>query len=323
MNILLLGLDDIFANDIFWGFEELGHKVVSIYNSEKNFEQLMFGYKPDLLITFGSPSYYRNTEILESLKRRKLYTNAPYIHWDTDGITWKDIELELITISEPDIVFTVCPDMLQILQQLQITSYILPYAFCPKTHYPTVVDEEFTNKIAFVGSAYPEVLLNNPNHIRTKSFATIINPLLQANERIDFWGDKRISYVIKELFHYYVEDNWNHERCSYGKTNDIYSNCFINLVPQNHNGHLTKRTFEILGAGGFILTYSTPEILSQFTNKKELIVSSCAEQTLELVSYYKNNPTEYQQVRMHAIEASHSHTYKQRAEYMILKTFKG
>jgi spore maturation protein CgeB len=97
------------------------------------------------------------------------------------------------------------------------------------------------------------------------------------------------------------------------------SDLFVNLVTQNHEHTITKRTFEILGSGGFALSSDNTAIRELFVPGRDLAVSSSPEQTLELVRYYKEHPDEWRKVRDSAVLSVQNHTYKQRAEFIVQK----
>lgn len=318
MKVLLLSMDPIFVEDIAWGFESLGHVVMPRQPaSPAEYDQIVKQFEPELIMTLGSPSYYRNMELLMHIGNRPSEDSPPLIHWDTDGITWRDLELGFIRATNPDFVFTVCPDMLEVLEENRIPHAMLPYAFSPKTHFQSSPNIEYGGMITFVGNAYSEMVCARPDHLRTRSLATLIKPLLQNDERVDFWGDAGHAHVMRQAMDSNVSPAWLHGQCPYRKTHEIYGSCFINIVPQNHEYHLTKRTYEILGSGGFILTVDTPEIRRWFTPGKDLEVSASPEQTLELVDYYRKNPGPYNKVRQNALLAAQSHTYRERAACIV------
>ena len=320
MKVLLLSMDPIFVDDVAWGFESLGHVVLSMQPaSPADYDQILQQFQPELIMTLGSPAYYKNVDLLMHIGNRQGGGAPPLIHWDTDGITWRDLEISLIKKVNPDFVFTICPDMLGILEENRIPCAMLPYAFSPKTHFQGSKATEYGGMITFVGNAYSEMVCTHPEHLRTKSIAALIKPLLQNNEKVDFWGDVGHAYVMRQAMDCYVPSVWLHGPCPYRRTYEIYSSCFINIVPQNHKHHLTKRTYEILGSGGFILTLDTPEIRRLFTPGKELEVSASSEQTLEIVSYYRKNPESYSKVRECALLAAQNHTYRERAAFIIEK----
>lgn len=315
MKLLIWG-DKYFSEDMAWGFKELGHDVQMIApKTTQELDASISSFNPDLVLTLGSPSVF-DLELLRYFGNRPS-SPMKCIHWDTDGITWMDIELRHINLIKPDIVFTVCPEMLDLLQSHNIDSKLLFYAYSPIFHHPGPVATENKDQITFVGAAYPEVIQKFPNHFRRLSMDVLFKPLLNGGYKIDFYGDNRHKQVIKFLYDYDVPDAWLHGRYAYEKTCQIYNSCSINLVVQNHENTLTKRVFEILGSGGFALSYDNSMIRKFFSPGKDLVVSSSPAQTIEIVEYYKKHTDEYKTIRDNALESAQNHTYKQRAEYII------
>lgn len=319
MKVLLFGSDPIFCADLKWGFQELGHDVMVNMAKTANEFHIINDYDPDYIMTFGSPSYYLTGEILDLFTTFLKHSKAKYFHWDTDGITWANLELSLIHKCNPNYVFTVCPEMLELLQKEDIPSSIMPYAYSPLSHHPAQSIDELSDKIAVVGCAYPEIVCTQPQHYRTRSISTLVEPLISNGRRVDFWGDARHKSVMQQCFGCTILDEWCHRRCSYDKTHEIYSNCFINLVFQNHSQTITKRTYEILGSGGFILTYENEEIKRQFVPQKDLVISSSKQETIDIVEYYLHTPDAYLKVRENALNCAKEHTYKQRAKQMLMQ----
>jgi spore maturation protein CgeB len=80
---------------------------------------------------------------------------------------------------------------------------------------------------------------------------------------------------------------------------------------------VTQRTYEILASGGFLLTSSTSAINELFNIGKNLVASSSPEETVKLVKYYLNNPSERKKVAMQDRTALLGHSYKDRAQNMV------
>jgi len=78
---------------------------------------------------------------------------------------------------------------------------------------------------------------------------------------------------------------------------------------------------KILGSEGFCLTNDTLAVRQLFKNKRDLVISSSPQETVELVSYYLKHPEEREKIREQGKLAVSSYTYKSRAEY-IIKTLK-
>jgi len=317
MKVIVFG-NRLFSVDMAWGFKELGHDVQLIFpRTIQELDALLSAANPDLLLTLGSPAFY-NPTLLERLGNRPQ-SAMKCVHWDTDGITWVDIEMKHINLLKPDVVFTVCPEMLERLHSQGIQSEILFYAFSPISHHPGPIAAENEGQITFAGAAYPGIISRYPKHYRRLSMDVLFKPLLDGGYKVDFYGDNNHKQVIKSLYNFDVPDAWLHGRYLYERTCQIYNSCSINLVTQNHENTLTKRVFEILGSGGFALSYDNSAIRELFTPGRDLVVSSSPEQTLELTEYYKNHSDEYKKIRENAIVSVQNHTYKQRAESIISK----
>jgi spore maturation protein CgeB len=317
MKVIVFG-DKLFSFDMAWGFRELGHDARIIApGTVEELDKALSDHNPDLFITLGSPAYFKPA-LLRRLGDRAA-SPMKCIHWDTDGITWMGIEMNHIGLQKPDMVFTVCPEMLELLRGRGIPAELLFYASSPVFCHPGPAAAEFEGQIAFVGAAYPEVLQKFPNHYRRLSMDVLFKPLLNNGYRIDLYGDSRHKQVIKALYDFDMPDAWVHSYCPHESIFGIYSGCSINLVTQNHENTLTKRVFEILGAGGFALSYGNTAIRELFAPGKDLEVSSSPGQTLELVEYYKNRPEEYYKIRENAAISAQRHTYRERAEFILNK----
>lgn len=323
MIVLIYG-GNLFATDMLWGFLQIGHDAQIINPTTKEeMDKIFEDINPDLLITLGPPLDL-NRSILKSIGQRNS-SILKYIHWDTDGISSKTyssisgdgIEMDVIYLSRPDIVFTICPEMLSLIRNRKIRCEILNYAYSPISHYPIKISGKFDNFINIIGQAYLSFALYNPNHFRYKSIGILVNPLLENNYRINFYGDVEYRKLLKIFFDLDVPNEWFNGYLPYEKTCEVYNNSFINLVTQNHENTLTKRTFEILGSGGFMISSDNKAIRQLFTPGKDLEVSSSPQQTLELVEYYKNNLDAYNKIRENALISAQNHTYKQRAEYIV------
>ncbi len=114
-----------------------------------------------------------------------------------------------------------------------------------------------------------------------------------------------------------ISPEWIHGYLHYTEACKIYSSADIVIGLQNHLTQLTQRTYEILGSGGFLLTSDTPEVRRLFEPGRDLVISSSPEETLELVSYYLENPVERENMRRQGSLAVEKHSYKHRAKYII------
>ena len=113
-----------------------------------------------------------------------------------------------------------------------------------------------------------------------------------------------------------IPDEWIHGYLPYTEANKVYSSADIVLGVQNHLTQVTQRTYEVLGSGGILLTNDTPEIRRLF-QPGDLIVSSSAKETIDLVKYYLNNPKECMKIKEAGMNKVKKYSYEQRAKYII------
>lgn len=325
MKVLLFG-NKIFSVDMAWGFREAGCEAQIINAATvEQMDKILAEANADLLFTLGAPLEYKR-EVLDYIGKRAA-SQMKYIHWDTDGIsskyfrsvTGEGIEMDLIHRSKPDLVLTMCPEMLDFIRSKNYPCEMMHYAYSPLSHRPLPGYDNDKYFINLIGNSYFEFAKFYPNHYRYTSIKILLKPMLENGYKVHFYGDTGYRPLIKLLLDIDVAQEYFHGYLPYERTCPAYNSSFINIVTQNHDKTITKRTFEILGSGGFALSSDNTELRKLFTPGRDLAVSSSPEQTLELVQHYKSNPDEWRKVRENAVLSVQNHTYKQRAEYIMEK----
>ena len=323
MRVLILG-NKIFANDMAWGFEQAGCEATVITADKvEQMETILMNTNGDLMLTLGAPLELKQ-DVMDYLGKNKPKT-LKHFHWDTDGISstyylsklGDGIEMDVIYASNPSIVFTMCPEMQKFIRQKGFLCEIMHYAYSPISHYPMSLNLKGEETINIIGNSYKSLYAYHPEHYRYASLKIILKPLLENGYDVNLYGDREYLPFLKELFSMDTFKVNYHGYLPYERTCTAYNNSYINLVTQNHRQTITKRTFEILGSGGFVLSSDSSEIRKLFTPGRDLVVSSSAKETLELVKYYKENKEEWLKIRKNAVESVKNHTYKQRAEYIL------
>lgn len=323
MRVLIYG-NRIFSFDMLWGFLQAGCEasVATAHNAEQ-MEQVLKDSGADLLLTMGAPLELQR-DILEYLGNHRP-AGVTHIHWDTDGISstyyrsksGDGIEMDVIYASKPDLVLTICPEMREVVLKKNFACETMYYAYCPVFHHPMADLNAEDGPICLIGNSYAVMFPFHPEHFRYASLKILLKPLLENGYPVQLYGDSAYLPLIKRFLGIEMPPEHYHGYLPYDRTCAAYNKSFINLVTQNHERTITKRTFEILGSGGFVLSSDNSEIRKLFTPGRDLIVSSSPEQTLELVQYYEKNKDEWRQVRKNAVLSVENHTYKQRAEYIL------
>ena len=323
MKVFIWG-NKLFSLDMLWGFQQAGCEARVIQaDTAEQMRSILEDSKPDLLLSMGAPTELKRGA-LEYVGQRQA-SSMKYIHWDTDGISsmyynsvsGDGIEMDVIYLSRPDLILTMCPEMREYLRGKNYACEMMHYAYSPISHRPLPGYGNDKYYINLIGNSYLEFFRRFPNHYRYTSIKILLKPLLENGYQVHFYGDTGYRPLIKILLNVDVPEVYFHRYLPYERTCAAYNSSFINLVTQNHEQTITKRTFEILGSGGFALSSDNSEIRKLFVPGRDLAVSSSAEQTLELVRYYKENPDAWRKVRENAPVSVQSHTYRQRAEFIL------
>ncbi len=312
---------NLYAGDILWGFTAAGCESQIIAPAAiEDIDRLMGVINPDLLILSSSMDYF-SYSMLQHIGSRDS-SNYKCVCWDTEGIGQFDLQMTGFELSKPDMVFSICPEMLEKLKSKSIPCERLDFAYNPTIHYPKSISVNENNAISLVGNAWLWYANTYPAHFRySKAMPILLKPIIENNYKIDFYGTTEYKPVIKKFLDLDVPFEWFKGTISYEKTCDIYNNSFINLITQNHEQTITRRTFEILGSGGFGLTCYNAATKNMFGTSGGLAISNSPNETIEILEYYRNNMDAYNKVRENAVISVQNHTYKERAEEIISKIF--
>ena len=314
--------DKLYAGDILWGFIAAGCDAQIITpTSIEDFDRLMDKINPDLLVLSSYMGYFKHGMLAHIGVRSPQGYKC--VIWDTEGVGQLYLQFTGFNIARPDMVFSICPEMIDFLKRKHIPCERLDFAYNPTIHYPKSVPVSEDRAISLVGNAWLRYSNLNPKHFRySKAIHIILKPLIENNYTIDFYGTTEYKQVIKNFLNLDVPIEWFKGTISYEKTCDIYNTSFINLITQNHDRTITRRTFEILGSGGFGLSCANSAVKEMFGNSGGLAIANTPEETIELIEYYKKNMDQYLEVRKKAVTSVKKHTYKERAEKVINLVFK-
>lgn len=323
MKVLILG-NELFSVDMQWGFQQAGWdaEIISAEDAEQ-IQIILNENEADLLITLGAPLELK-PKVMKYIGNSRP-KHLKYVHWDTDGIsstyflskTGDGIEMDVIYLSKPDLVLTMCPEMHDFIREKGFPCEMMYYAYSPVSHHPLGTINSNSSFINLIGNSYCAIYPFRPGHYRYKSLGILLKPLLENGYTVHLYGDLGYRPLIKQVLGIEMPKENYHGYMPYEKTCAAYNSSFINLVTQNHAQTITKRTFEIMGSGGFLLSSDNTEIRKLFVPGHDLEVSSSPEQTLELVRHYEKNKDDWKKVRENALVSIKEHTYKQRAEYII------
>ena len=317
MKILFFENDDRFIFGLPLGFRDAGHKIIisGSINEEKVYN-LLKKYKPDIVILMGWTTEHTDYN-LQLINTACTQNKVPIIYWATEDPTFiNEFSIPLINKLKPQHVFTVSKSCIKTYQELDIRATHLPFAYQPTLHKPTQCETWCTKNIAVVANAYPNVLNWDKNHYRKNSIKILIKPLIKNDITVNFWGKDwdKMEYYLGD----YINKDYIHGYINYLQLNNIYRCSKINLGLQNYKDELlTMRTYEILGSSGFLITSYNSILYELFTPDKDLIVSTCEEETLDYVNFYSKHDTLREKIKENGNKAVQIHTYKNRASTII------
>ncbi|MBO8168633.1 MAG: glycosyltransferase [Thermoanaerobacteraceae bacterium] len=265
-------------------------------------EKVINTFKPDVVFSAGFVAPHLD-ELLLFLDRYSI----PHVYWATeDPVLFEPFGLPVGKHSA--LVLTTTEELIPVYQKHEIRADFLPFACNPNLHKKVAPVPEFQHDIVYVGSNYKR---------RLKAINTIINPLVKAGYDLKVWGH---WWNNKEMPYQLPAGNYA-GLLPYHKLAQVYSSAKIVLgmhAVDTSKSHSSRRTYEVLGCGAFYLTQYTPTHETLFENRKHLVWSKSAEETLELVDYYLRHDDERQQIAVNGQEEVYAkHTYAHRAEKVI------
>ncbi len=267
---------------------QLGHEIY--YQSSWVPEEVEAGiayFKPKILITvgFNRKLFGGFLDIIPGLcKKYGLF----HIYWATeDLINHEDWSLQAVQRSKPDLVWTIHPHCVKKYEKLGIPSSYFNFAFNPRVFQPKRKKQKEIYDISFVGSTH-----FFKRTFRFESLRHLLFPLVDLNIKTHIWGIgwHKEKNLIKKEFGQTIPEHWIHGHLAYKKSALVYRCSKIVLGVQNAEDQVTQRTFEILGTGAFMIASKTKALTELFRDKKDVVLTSSPQETVELVNYYLNRP---------------------------------
>ncbi|SHS94256.1 Uncharacterized protein conserved in bacteria [Mycobacteroides abscessus subsp. abscessus] len=316
MRVLFFDSNYVLINLLPNGFKQEGHQVRIVGNlNEEKIAKAIKMFKPDLIVTQGwGPDH--DGDKPELICKYAKQNGIPHIYWSVEDPRYTHtFAYPIITRLQPDLVFTICKEMVQFYRDHGFGCEYLPFGYEPTIHYPGEKNEDFKCNIVLVANSYVWDFNNNDYDQRLKYLKDLVCPLIDEGIRIDFFGhrwEEMGSFLGKD-----IPKDWIRGPVSYHNTRDLYRSSNIVLGLQSFDEQLTHRTYEIMASQGFLLTNDTEEIRRLFVPGEELIISDSPEKTLELVNYYLDHPEERERISAKGYKNVSPNTYRQRAKEIV------
>ncbi|PLS17553.1 hypothetical protein CVD28_11170 [Bacillus sp. M6-12] len=313
MKILFLEAAKQYVLGLPSGFEKAGCQVKVLNDiNEAELEKTLTEFQPDLAVTTGWTKIHsgRKLGILHSLLKKYKIKHA---YWATEDPRWREEwSLYYIESTRPDYIFTIDRASVSYYQDLGYSAHHLTWACNPEFHKPGEHKEQFSCDIAVVATAGVKW-----KSFRKKSVQILLKPLIEKGYNVAIWGE-RWGKVDPQIIGFNVPSELLRSKLPYLDTNDVYSSAKIVLGFQNTFTELNSRTFEVLGARGFLLGPFTAAIKETFIPGKHLACSGSPEETLELVDYYLAHEEERKMIALAGQQEVYKHhTYRHRAEEIL------
>ncbi|SMD08726.1 CgeB family protein [Sporomusa malonica] len=317
MKILFIDVDPQYLLGLPPGFEKIGCEVKILTDIvEEELEQLLAEYHPDLVLTAGWTKIHTDSRlrILGEMVEKYHLTHA---YWATEDPRWtEEWSLPYIKATKPEYIFTIDRESVSFYQQLGFKAYYLPWACNPEFHRPAEPMEKYKCDIALVATAGITW-----SSYRRNSAQILLKPLVERGYDVAIWG-KRWENLDPDIVGFNVDSRHLRGKLSYLETNHVYNSAKIILGFQNVTTELTSRTYEVMGARGFLLAPATSAVLEKFKPEKHLVVARSEDETLRLVDYYLDQDEKRKKIALagqREVYSSHN-TYNDRAAQILKLT---
>lgn len=288
MNIMMISSLSCYINSLGDALAQLGHKIYC--QPTWNMAELEAGLahaRPDMLITVCNDQPFEREKLIRLAELCDRYSLF-HLCWTTeDKIHFDRVSLPYVRLTQPDLIWTIHPDCVEMYQNMGFDADYCNFFFNPRLFPAKPANQEERFDVAFVGTTHLE-----PRTFRHDSLKQLLFPLIRAQVQVHVWGHHWLenqARLAREFGVALPADRF-HGYLPYKQTASIYHQSKIVLGVQNARDQVTQRTFEILGTGAFMLASRTEALEQLFQDEKELILSSSPEETIELVRFYSSRP---------------------------------
>jgi len=225
----------------------------------------------------------------------------------------------LETIKNRGDVATICWATDDSWKYREVSRFIGRYYHAMTTTYPEVVSKYYRDGI-------PHILLTQ----WAARSNQLVPPLLSHECRypVSFIGEahgnrqQRIQYLLDQGIPVACFGHgWPHGPVSADDVPRIMRNSVISLNFANSRGRqnqIKARTFEVPGAGGFLLTESAPYLDNWYIPDQEIVVFQSDQDLVQKIKYYLSHPAIRDRIAAAGFERTHNdHTYEKRLQLVL------
>ena len=302
-----------FVETIPFGFRALGIPLTlpPAEVTPQELKSLLTDHQPDVILTTGWTPLQREPyfRVVQDYCAR---TRSFHVFWSfEDPLHTETWGMYYAEMGQPDFVFTHALGSAHSYQRVAIPSAYLPMACNPKLHRSLPARPRFQSDITLVAN----FATATHRSWRLKSLEFLLKPLLENGYDVAIWGSGWLEK--KHELPFEIPDRSIKGPLSYHEIPYVYASSKIVLGIQNSPYLLTRRTFECLATGGFLLTNLTPAVQHHFQPGVHLETVSGPGDTLDKVDFFLREPGKRKEIgRKGQQEVHRRHTYAHRVQEM-------
>ncbi|HLO04245.1 MAG TPA: glycosyltransferase [Symbiobacteriaceae bacterium] len=317
MRVLFLDQEAVYADQLPAGLRQVGCEVKVLTEVlHGQLEQELTRFHPDFVLTMGW-SWFATEPRLKVIRQCVDAHKIPLVYWATEDPCWHERwSVPYVQRVKPDLVATICKEYVPRYEAMGLRAIALPFGYNHELFQTVAPRPGYTCDIAIVANFYTADYYSVN---RRRSLEDLVTPLLTQGHRVMIWGN---NWHVAPQFGVPVRQGMWYGYLHHKEAPVVYNSAKIVIGLQNefdYETNLTMRTCEVMGAGGFLLTSRTKAISSFFEERKHLVASSSAAETLALVKHYLAHPEERAEIAA-AGQAfvRMGHTYADRAVKLLL-----
>lgn len=310
--ILFLNSHPLYANGLAAGLSQIGHEV-HIFNPAlvprqqhgQAVGQLIDSLRPDIVISVGYVNHFMDAAaVLSAIRCRPVF----HVYWATEDRPFHD-QISVPCARFAHAVFTLDSGCIPRYQSLGLPAEVLPFACNPAMHHTYPPNASFAHDIVLLCNNTPA-----GGTFRQTSLINLLQPFLGGGYDLAVWGHNWESPFADGVI---LPPRYYHGVLSYESSVKAASSAKIVLGPQWDIFSPTQvscRTFETLGAGGFMLTSDVSGVHHFFQHNVHLVTTDCPARTKELIDRYLADAAGRRVIAVQGQCLVHNqHTYLQRA----------
>ncbi|QHZ58822.1 MULTISPECIES: transglycosylase SLT domain-containing protein [Brevibacillus] len=316
MRILFLEKCQALLHGLPYGFHDAGHQVlISGLLTERHLPALLQSFRPSLIVMTGWGPELTLTQqayLCEQIKQAQV----PLVYWAEEDPAFVHIwSLPVALRMQVDFVFTVSPETVLVYREAGIRAAHMDFGYDEQLYQPGESGNGPRLPVAVVSPACPYMYRHQLEHDLAGSLHTLIWPLLALGIPVRFYGKEWGQ--MKPIFGLNIPRDWIVEQPGRMEARQVYRQADIVIEVQSLEKPISERMLQAAGSGSLLLARDSIGLRRIFTPGHDMLASSSPIQTVDLLRHYLERPDERKTLQAHGLRTARSHTYGQRARFML------